>query len=391
MSASEKKLRCTDAEQLLVFYACDEVSEAERLHLDEHLAVCDSCRSRLAREIELWEMVASANRVESPDALLAQCRSELAEKLDDLAAGSRAQLEEPWQPFAWLRRWMALRPAMSGVLLVFFGIVLGAGLLPWLQSAFPGNSGGRPVTVMASQKLTDEQLAKMAVAGISFSPDPNAAPGTVQLQLRAEQPIVLSGSADDQQMRRVLTYVVENGDRFDAGVRLDSLEALRSHSRDAQVRSALLAAARKDPNPAVRMKALESLRNSASEVAVRETLLDSLTHDANPGVRVEVVNMLVRSLEHQQQEFEASMPQDGVTEVPDMSGAPGDVYIDMSLAPGDVPDMSEAPDSAGAPGADESIVRVIHVLEDLQKRDPSRYVRLRSAAALRQIAPKELQ
>jgi hypothetical protein len=124
---------------------------------------------------------------------------------------------------------------------------------------------------------------------------------------------------------------------------------------------------------------------------VRETLLDALTHDANPGVRVEVVNMLVRSLEHQQQEFEAAMPQVGVSEVPDMSGAPGDVYIDMALAPGDVPDMSEAPDSTGAPGADESIVRVIHVLEDLQKRDPSRYVRLRSAAALRQIAPKELQ
>ena len=49
---------------------------------------------------------------------------------------------------------------------------------------------------------------------------------------------------------------------------------------------------------------------------------------------------------------------------------------------------------AGAEGvlvADESAERVIRPLEKLQKRDPSQYVRLRSAAALRQIGPRELE
>jgi hypothetical protein len=39
----------------------------------------------------------------------------------------------------------------------------------------------------------------------------------------------------------------------------------------------------------------------------------------------------------------------------------------------------------------EAVERVVRVLEQLQRRDPSRYVRLRSAAALRQIGPREVQ
>jgi hypothetical protein len=53
-------------------------------------------------------------------------------------------------------------------------------------------------------------------------------PGTLQVQLRAEQPVVLSGSLDDSDMRRVLTYVVKNSEKFDPGVRLDCLDALRA-------------------------------------------------------------------------------------------------------------------------------------------------------------------
>jgi hypothetical protein len=374
MSAGERMRRCADIAPVLVFYACDEVNESERKRIDEHLAVCASCQEQLASERTLWETMGAAQQtaageIDSVDVLLAQCRSELAEKLDDMSAGSGPQLQEHWQLFGWLRRWMALRPAWSGAMLVFFGILLGAEVMPWLQSGFPGNTNGRAVNVLASRKLTDEQLSKMAVAGINLSPWPNAAPGTVQVQLRAEQPMVLSGNADDSEMRRVLTYVVENGERFDAGVRLDCLDALKAQARDTQVRRALLSAARKDANPAVRMKALEALRDSASDDVVREALLDALRHDANPGVRVEVVNMLVHSLE--QESVDASFPE--VVDVPSVSDMPDDASI------------------AEAAGSDRSAQRVIRTLEELQKRDPNRYVRLRSAAALRQIGPRELQ
>jgi HEAT repeats len=378
MRAAGKKSRCANIAPILVFYACDEVSENERKLIDEHLAVCAPCAAQLAGERSLWEAMNAANppagEITSADTLLAQCRSQLAETLDDLSV---TPVREHWQPFGWVRRWMALRPAWSGALLIFFGVLLGAEVMPWLQSGLPGNSNGRAVNVMASQKLTDDQLSKMAVAGINLAPWPNAAPGTVQLQLRAEQPMVLSGNADDINMRRVLTYVVENGERFDAGVRLDCLDALKAQARDAQVRKALLLAARKDQNPAVRMKALEALKDSAADDAVREAMLDALAHDANPGVRVEVVNMLVHSLEHESR--------DSVVAYPKIAGAPENLD--------DQPDEVEmnSPGESIAMTSNASVEKVIRTLEELQKRDPSRYVRLRSAAALRQIGPREPQ
>jgi hypothetical protein len=362
MSAFENSANCKDVAPLLVFYACDEVevSDRERKQIEAHIAKCEACAAQLAEEYDLLEAIVAApqpaDELDSSGILLSQCRSELAEALDDLFA---PPIQEHWRPFGWLRRWMALRPAWSGALLVLFGIAVGVQLLPWLQDRNNGNANGQAMNVMAKPPLSKDQLDKMEVAGINFSPSSDAGSPNVQVKLSAEQPMVLTGSVDDSDMRHVLTYVVENGERFDAGVRLDCLEALKAAWRDQQVRQALIAAARKDQNPAVRMKALESLRDAASDDGVRQALLDALEHDANPGVRVEAVNVLVGSLQR------------GDTEEIAAVGTP-------MVKP-------------GRPEEDQSVERVVRALEQLQRRDPSRYVRLRSAAALRQIGPREVQ
>jgi hypothetical protein len=363
MSVFEKNVSCKDVAPLLVFYACDEVSEKERKQIEAHVAKCETCAAQLAEESYLQRaMVAAlqpADELDSSGILLSQCRSELAEALDDLSA---PPIQEHWRPFGWLRQWMALRPAWSGALLVLFGIVVGAQVVPWMQNSNRGGANGQAMNVTAKPPLTREQLDKMEVAGINFSPSSDAGSPSVRLQLNAEQPMVLTGSVDDSDMRHVLTYMVENGERFDAGVRLDCLEALKAASRDQQVRQALINAARKDQNPAVRMKAIESLRDAASDDGVRQALLDALEHDTNPGVRVEAVNVLVGSLQHGSGIETAPEPDDAMPLVRPVG-----------------------------PELDPSVERVVHVLQQLQRRDPSRYVRLRSAAALRQIGPREVQ
>jgi hypothetical protein len=357
VSAHYKNMRCSDVAPLLVFYACEEVDAAERTAIETHLTACSACAAQLAEEKALNAAFADAlqpsEQFDSSGILLSQCRSELAELLDDLSA---PPAREHWMPFGWVRRWMALRPAWSAVALVLFGVALGTQALQWIPSRNGNNSTGQTVNILAKPQITDDQLSKMSVAGINFAPGRDAVPGTVQLQLRAEQPLVLSGNLDDTDVRRVLTYVIENGDRFDPGVRLDCLEVLKSRTSDSEVRHALLTAVRKDRNAAVRMKAIESLRDSAGDEAVREALLDALDHDANPGVRVEAVNLLVRTLENNSND---------VSVVP---SAPGE----DSIPP------------------DPSVARVVQTLQDLQRHDPNRYVRLRSAAALRQIGPHEL-
>jgi hypothetical protein len=75
---------------------------------------------------------------------------------------------------------------------------------------------------------------------------------------------------------------------------------------------------------------------------------------------VEAVNLLVRSLEQT---------------VPDASG---------NSEPALAPEGIENP-------LDPAMKRMVRALEELQRNDPNRYVRLRSAAALRQIGPHEVQ
>jgi hypothetical protein len=360
--SAPRQFQCKEAATLLVFYACGETSEQETKLIETHLAACPACAAQLAEERglheSLMEALQASEQLDTGGILLSQCRSELAEALDDLSA---PPLQERWQPLGWMRRWMALRPVLSGALLVLFGAALGTQLLPWISARLDTTSNSPAVNVSPSTRFTDEQLEKMAVAGIgiNLAPTSEGAPGTLQVHVRTEEPLVLSGNVDDPDLRRVLTYVVENGDQTDAGVRLDCLEALRARNADKDVRRALLFAARKDQNPAVRMKALESLRDAVADPAVRETLIDALEHDANPGVRVEAVNLLVRSLE------------------------PG------------APDSSDANEPGLAPDGverrlDPSMEHVVRTLQDLQRNDPNRYVRLRSAAALRQIGPREV-
>jgi hypothetical protein len=368
MSLFDKQLGCEDVAALLVFYVCDEVTERERRQIDAHLANCNPCSEHLAVERTFQEAITNASQcadeIDAAGVLLAQCRSELAETLDDLS--SPAVIEQ-WRPFGWAHRWMALRPVWSAALLLGFGILVGTQAIPYLQNGSDNSAGTTgAVNVSARHALSKDQLSRMTFGGISFTPSSGSAAPNVQLQLNAEQPMVISGSPDDRDVREVLTYVIGNADRYDAGARLDCLEALKSSSRDDQVRSTLLAVARNDQNAAVRMKALEALRDAADDDEVRDALLEAVQDDSNPGVRVQAVDLLVGTLKRNVGDFPmiAPEPPSQISKVP----SPAPLAISSQ---------------------DESLDRVIQVLEKLQKRDPNRYVRLRSAAALRQIGPRE--
>ncbi len=368
MTSGELKNVCEQVAPLLVFYACGELDDSEQALVQQHLAACAACSAQLSEEKHLQTLLASvpqdADRLDSAGVLLSQCRSELAETLDDLV---RPPVLEKTPVFGAFRRWMALRPAWSGAVLVALGLLLGVQASQWYFARNSVNPLDEAVNVRPGPHFTDDQLSKMAVAGINFSPSVGSGAQNVRVELNAEQPVEISGSLDNSDVRRVVTYVVKGGDRFDPGLRLDCLEALKARAGDSDVRDALLSAARKDQNPAVRLKALEALRDYASEDSVRAVLLETLKHDSNPGVRVEAVNLLVNSLEK--------------------SG-------DGNSIPTMVPGMAPLPDGntvravASGNAHQVSMTGVIMTLEDLRRTDPSSYVRLRSAAALRQLSAR---
>jgi hypothetical protein len=390
MSGGEPKASCAKVSELLVFYVCDEVNEQERAEIEEHLAACAACKSQLTEEREFQNSIEAVpqagDRLDASGILLSRFRSELAEKLDDLELPA---VKEKAPAFGWVRGWMLLHPAWSGASLVLLGLVAGTQYAQWSSSRSDDNSLGQVVNVRPSAQITDDQLSKMNVAGINFSPSPYSGSKNVRVRLNSEQPMEVVGGPEDSNVQTVLTFVVNSGDRYDSEMKLNCLDALKARAADEKVRATLLAAARKDQNPAVRLKALEALRDAGTDNTVRQVLLDALQHDSNPGVRVEAVNLLVRSLEEAQaQEM-----------VPTVQGPSGSTGSDRSaenlsqalanLQQADARRLSRATSASSTMvqvSNDGSIENVIRELEILQQSDPSSYVRLRSGAALREIS-----
>jgi len=332
-----KKAGCEAYENLLILYATEELEAKERGAVEEHVRQCTGCAAALAGELRLRQALTAmsqpADRLDPADLLLAQCRSELAERLDDERV---PMTRRPW--LGWLRpsEWFVLRPAWTAALLVLMGIGLGTLAPRWFTNdAGPISNAG---VVVSRPRLTDQDLQNLNVSGINWGGDASTGTPHIELQLTTEKPLLLQGSPDDIDVQRVLMLVVQNDQRFDPGVRLDSVDVLRLRSSDTLVRQALCNAVRTDRNPGVRLKALEALRGFEQDALVRDTLLAALVEDNNPGVRIEAINAL-RTLTEKLPEFDDQ--------------------------------------------------RVIDVLRERMQRDPNTYIRMQSAAAVRQLGPRQ--
>ena len=329
----KEPMSCKELEALIPLYVWEELEASARAQMDAHVKTCAACAQALARDLQLERVIAACETAEPPASLLAQCRSELAEALEAIPETRTVwtRLYQALRPSSWF----VLHPAWSAAMLVLVGVVLGQ-VAP-RRASDPGLAGSAQPAMTVSA-LSEYALRDVNISGINWSFEQGRDVPSVELSLLAETPMVVRGTVDNSDVRRVLMFVVQNNQRFDSGVRLDSVELLRTRGEDAEVRSALSYAARNDRNPGVRLKAVEALGGFEQDDKVRQALLEALLHDANPGVRVEAINSLRSLLER------------------------------------------------NALAVDESVTKV---LEDRMQRDPSTYIRMQSAAAIRQIGARQ--
>ncbi len=324
-------VRCEDIESLAVLLACDELDAGARAELDAHVAQCPACAAIVAREARLQQAIASldqpADSLDRSGLLLAKCRSELAESLDDKHARAN---RSPWlsifSPVAWwggLRHALIYHPAMSMTVLVVAGFLAGVAgqRLPVAPSL---TVSPRPAATTASvspnqtgsPKITEEQLRNAGSAHVAWVTPSGSRTPSVDVELMSPtSPMSIVGAPDDADVQRALTFLLENGQRFDPDVRLDSLDVLRTNAADPEVRRTLTAAARLDRNPGVRIKALEALQGFEQDPEVRDALLDALESDTSSGVRVEAIHLLFASLKSEGASAASSVPDPQITAV----------------------------------------------------------------------------
>jgi hypothetical protein len=331
---------CAEFELMLALLAAEELNPAEQAEVAEHLAHCTLCTESLERERELLALIAE-HRTEPDVALLASCRAGLEDALDrEEERGSLRRLVADVLPGGWL----APRPAWSAALLLLLGFSVGM-LAPRLlrQPIVTGNSNvtareSASDTTPADSSRSPIDIHTAQVAGINVIPANDNQPPQVELQVKSQQPFKVQGTVNNEDVKSLLINVLRNNDRFDPDVRLDAVDLLRARNNDPDVRSALCHAVHTDSNAAVRLKALEALNGAEPQDLIRQTLLDALVDDKNPGVRVEAINAL-RGM-----------------------AAKGQVVPDDHM---------------------------LAVLHERMQKDPSTYIRIQSAAAIRDLGPRE--
>ncbi|MFQ5723389.1 MAG: HEAT repeat domain-containing protein [Terriglobia bacterium] len=273
-------------EEKLTLYLYDELPPEERAGVEAHLEECAQC-AQASRE--LGRLRAALDRRAAPEPspeLLVHCREALEDALD--------QEEQSWR--ALLRSWFVVPPgvsllrATSAVVILLVGLSAGWTLRPRLASS------GTPAPRPAANPWTGADLSGLRIRGIS-QVTPDLQTGQVRITLEAERHLTLAGSFDDPRIQEVLLYALRDGDN--AGIRRDTLEALRGRVDNPTVREALLYALRHDPNPGVRLEAIGAVQRMNWGPELRQALLQALQQDTNPGVRVAVIGVLVEHPDEQ--------------------------------------------------------------------------------------------
>jgi hypothetical protein len=240
----------------------------EEEDFEQHVHGCAACRSAVEREKTLHRSL-DEFRLAPPPQLLAECRRELFRGKQAIGKPSL------WNAFSamWLALGSAARPAAAVALVAlgFFSARLTTTREANLANlAFPA---GEPV------------LSTIR----SVQPD---ASGHVQIAVDETRRRLVTGSMSDGNIERLMLAAAR--DESNAGLRVESMEILKSHASSAGVRDALLTALRNDPNPGVRFKALDALKGAAAQPDVRQTLSYVLQNDQNPGVRIQAIEILTQ-------------------------------------------------------------------------------------------------
>jgi hypothetical protein len=254
-------MSCDEIRDLLVLYAYGELTFDQEESVDAHLAECSGCREEQAALAKLH--VAMDDDAVMPSLeLLSACRQDLRAQVAVMANVSNSQ------PFwrGWFAGWTwVAKPAMAmGLLAAGF---LGARFVPAANVGVP------------------------AVRNVRFI-EP-AADGQVRIVYDEVSQKEIAGRVDDRMVREMLLSATRSPN--DPGLRVDSVEYLKTRCEREEVRKAFVRALISDPNEGVRLKALEALKPYAGEMEVRSALTKVLLADQSATVRTQSIDLLVNT------------------------------------------------------------------------------------------------
>jgi HEAT repeats/Putative zinc-finger len=273
-------MTCEDVRKSLALMLYGEISFDDEEAVHTHLESCAECRLRLDRERSMHRALDERELDVSPF-LLRECRQTLQASL----------AAEPARHGLLARFWYELRQIFELPWMPRFARPAGAVALVAL-----GFFGARVMPMLTQAGVNTASMLSPSNARVRYvQPGPD---GQVQLVVDEMRQRVISGNVDDQRIRAFLLEAAK--DPTDPGLRVESVDLLKSQLASDDVRGALLAALQHDPNAGVRLKALDGLRPYAAQADVRQALAHVLLTDNNPGLRTQAIDLLTKNSPEQQ-------------------------------------------------------------------------------------------
>jgi hypothetical protein len=281
-------MNCEEFEESLTLDLYGDLPPEQRGAYEAHLAGCVHCQAAREQVRGLHEVLARRPHLEPSPDFLVECRQALAETLDRERLGWHGLIRE-WLSFLQFPP-QRLAPRVTFALsLMIFSFGLGWMLRPRAARVVPA-----PPASVTTSSLADADFENMRINDISrVAPDPKT--GDVHITMDAQRRVTLQGSLDDPRIQQLLVNAMKSYDN--AGIRRDTLDALRARSKSPNVRAALLYTLQHDANVGNRLAALDAVRGVESGGDLQQSLIEVLEHDKNMGVRVESVDLLVDRVE----------------------------------------------------------------------------------------------
>lgn len=265
-------MNCDWVKENVALYLYHELEDDARHELEQHANRCAACAEELATMQAFHTTMTAMPQLEVNPNLLTSARMELQEALETTTQ-ARGWARFALDPMMWLRQ-ARFSPALAAVLLM---IGFGGGVGATYKMVKPSNA----------EVHDSSQAAISGVRNVVQEPGSNK----ISIQYDRTMPETKEGSLDDPAIQNLLLMAARTN--YNSGVRMDSINALKSHPDDGRVREGLIFSLRYDSNPGVRLQALEALQGQVKQdIRVRNAMLEALLNDNNPGVRTGAIKAL---------------------------------------------------------------------------------------------------
>ena len=286
-------MNCEKGKQLLAGWMDNQLTEAERTEMEEHLAGCPECQQQLEDNRRLWDSMGE---------IAAPAPSDKMQVRFDAMLETYKQEQENRRPGIafYLQQLFAVRPGFTWAYSLIV-LVLGAGLGYAVSRGMSSGthiSGGHPIEGVATANPvtspdTDSPAATATLTGVSTRPETGKS-GSAGDGGEASEKQQLKSLADQvHEMREmVMLALLENPS---ASERIRGVSyASEIQTINKNVLDALLSTLNNDPNSNVRLMTLDALTRYANVPAVRRGLVQSILQQDSPLMQAAMADVMVR-------------------------------------------------------------------------------------------------